>query len=241
MQGNENELNADPLSDETIISTNWMDIKVGGAMNETYTTTSNNFYTTLTESEKIIVNVLIEAQLAQGNELDLAITPYSTGHNYSDATAVHISTATWADYKQTAMSADYTLTSVYMYFTIDEKERVDGLIEAQTELGNDAVELLSTRTTTGHDFTDATTISTGTTWADLKPTAMEADYKDAPDQYAYHSFSHTERRLIDALIEAQIRQENDDPLEEVVWDYLITPGRIQNYTADANGIMIERT
>ena len=124
-------------------------------------------------------------------------TYVETGHDFTDATIVP---AFWSAYKATAMDAGYTATAEYLAYTGDDLILVDALIAAQSELTNPTDELVSTLATTGHDYTDATAISTGTTWAALKVSSLDSDYTSSSE---YTALSADDMALADLLIAAQ--------------------------------------
>ena len=123
-------------------------------------------------------------------------TYVETGHDYTDATIVP---AFWSAYKATAMDAGFTATAEYLAYTGDDLILVDAIIAAQTELTSPTDELVSTLASTGHQYTDSTTISTGLSWANLKLSAIDSSYKTIA---SYLTLGEADKALVDALITA---------------------------------------
>ena len=131
-QGDENVLvstltSVDLTDATTVDGTTWADLKAEA--------TAVDYDTSVWTGDNLaLVDALIEAQAAQGDSLTLGATTYTTGHDYSDSSALADGTTTWAFLKTSAMDAGYDSSSL----SAADQALFDALAAAQTTQGNEA-------------------------------------------------------------------------------------------------------
>jgi hypothetical protein len=123
----------------------------------------------------------------------------------TDATTV--AGTSWANLKSAAVAPGYDTSAL----STEDQALIAALISAQNALGLSPLPTAPATVhivTAGHTYSDSTTLSDGTTWADLKSTAMAVDY-----DVVATSLTEADKTLVTALIGAQAALLlNTDPL-----------------------------